>query len=55
MLDLRGFTLPSRVFVKGEAAAKGVRLADGPPPLPKAAIEAAKQAETPLPSGRGGL
>ncbi|WP_062603615.1 hypothetical protein [Caballeronia calidae] len=55
LLDLRGFTLPLRVFVKRETAAKGVRLADGPPPLPKAAIEAAKQAETPLPSGRGGL
>lgn len=55
LLDLRGFTLPSRVFVKRETVVKGAKLADGPPPLPKAAIEAAKQAETPLPSGRGGL
>ncbi len=53
LLDLRGFTLPSRVFIKRETAAKGTKLTDGPPPLPKAAIEAAKHAEMPLPHGQG--
>jgi type VI secretion system protein ImpL len=56
LLDLKGFTLPSRIFVKREPAG-GVKSThiDGPPPLPKAAIEAAKQAETPLPNAHGTL
>ncbi|SAL79428.1 ImcF domain-containing protein [Caballeronia peredens] len=54
LLDLRGFTLPSRIFVKRETAARNVK-SDGPPPLPKSALEAAKQAETPLPNGRNTL
>ncbi len=54
LLDLRGFTLPTRIFVKRETAGRNTKT-DGPPPLPKAAIEAAKQAETPLPNGRGTL
>ncbi|AQH03163.1 type VI secretion protein VasK [Burkholderia sp. KK1] len=55
LLDLKGFVLPSRIFVKRETTAKGATLANGPPPLPKSAIEAAKRAETPLPAGRGAL
>jgi type VI secretion system protein ImpL len=55
LLELRGFTLPSRVFIKRDTPVKGAKLADGPPPLPKAALEAAKQAETPLPAARGAL
>ncbi|SAK88318.1 ImcF domain-containing protein [Caballeronia glebae] len=52
LLDLRGFTLPSRIFMKRDTTTRNAK-PDGPPPLPKAAIEAAKQAETPLPNGRG--
>jgi type VI secretion system protein ImpL len=52
LLDLRGFTLPTRIFMKRDTTARNAKI-DGPPPLPKAAIEAAKQAETPLPNGRG--
>ncbi|WP_235024357.1 type VI secretion IcmF C-terminal domain-containing protein [Caballeronia cordobensis] len=55
LLALKGFVLPSRIFVKRETPVKGAKLADGPPPLPKAAIEAAKKAETPLPGARGTL
>ncbi|WP_087086700.1 ImcF-related family protein [Caballeronia catudaia] len=56
LLDLKGFTMPSRIFMKRDPApgAKAARV-DGPPPLPKAAIEAAKRAETPLPNTRGAL
>ncbi|WP_350029602.1 type VI secretion IcmF C-terminal domain-containing protein [Caballeronia sp. ATUFL_M1_KS5A] len=54
LLDLRGFTLPTRIFVKRETAGRNTKT-DGPPPLPKAAIEAAKKAEKPLPNGRGTL
>ncbi|WP_235007585.1 ImcF-related family protein [Caballeronia humi] len=45
-LKLRHFTLPSRIFLSG-VAAKSV--SSNPPPLPAAAIEAAKHAATPLP------
>ncbi|AET92161.1 ImcF domain-containing protein [Burkholderia sp. YI23] len=55
LLALKGFVLPSRIFVKRETPVKGAKLPDGPPPLPKAAIEAAKKAETPLPGARGTL
>ncbi|KIG09962.1 ImcF-related family protein [Caballeronia concitans] len=54
LLDLRGFTLPTRIFVKRETVTRNTKM-DGPPPLPKAAIEAAKQADTPLPTGRNTL
>jgi type VI secretion system protein ImpL len=56
LLDLKGFTLPSRIFIKRDPT-PGTKTArvDGPPPLPKSAIEAARQAETPLPNGRGTL
>ncbi|MDR5735834.1 ImcF-related family protein [Caballeronia sp. LZ025] len=55
LLDLKGFAMPSRIFIKRDTLPKGVKMADGPPPLPKAAIEAARQAETPLPAARGAL
>ncbi|WP_244158519.1 ImcF-related family protein [Caballeronia fortuita] len=54
LLELRGFTLPTRIFVKREMAARNAKT-DGPPPLPKAVVEAAKQADTPLPATRGKL
>ncbi|BBU32120.1 hypothetical protein BTHE68_58540 (plasmid) [Burkholderia sp. THE68] len=45
LLDPRGFTMPSRIFVKRDTLARNAK-ADIPPPLPKPAIEAAKQVET---------
>lgn len=44
-LKLRHFTLPSRIFLTSEAG----KSSSNPPPLPAAAIEAAKHAATPLP------
>ena len=55
LLELRGFALPSRAFVKRETPVNNARTTDGPPPLPKAAIEAARKAEIALPGGRGAL
>ncbi|MFM0162442.1 type VI secretion IcmF C-terminal domain-containing protein [Paraburkholderia sediminicola] len=55
LLALRNFALPTRIFAgKGTVAAAGVRRtaqAEGPPPLPRAMLDAAKHAETPLPGG----
>ncbi|MGQ7933535.1 ImcF-related family protein [Paraburkholderia sp. D1E] len=55
LLALRGFVLPTRIFAgRSPAAARGAKKtaqADGPPPLPKAMLDAAKHAETPLPAG----
>jgi type VI secretion system protein ImpL len=48
LLALRGLTLPSRMFIDIPRAANTDRSAN-PPPLPKAAREAAKHAATPLP------
>lgn len=45
-LKLRHFALPSRIFLTG---AGGQSLSSDPPPLPAAAIAAAKHAATPLP------
>nr|WP_246355701.1 ImcF-related family protein [Paraburkholderia humisilvae] len=51
VLALRHFTLPSRVFVTNTASTAAARFASiNPPPLPPAAIIAAKRAATPLPS-----
>ncbi|MEZ0606510.1 ImcF-related family protein [Paraburkholderia sp. IW21] len=56
LLALRGFVLPARIFAgKSSAAARSVKKtaqSDGPPPLPKAMLDAAKHAETPLPGGQ---
>lgn len=48
LLALRGFTLPNRMFIDRPRTANTDRSAN-PPPLPKAAREAAKHATTPLP------
>ncbi|WP_223960140.1 ImcF-related family protein [Paraburkholderia sabiae] len=50
LLALRGFTLPSRIFLTRSTATNTAQ-SSGPPPLPKAALDAAKRASTPLPPG----
>ncbi|HKT95141.1 MAG TPA: ImcF-related family protein, partial [Paraburkholderia sp.] len=51
VLQLRHFTLPTRIFAGG-GAKSGSRVAtSSPPPLPPAALAAAKQAAMPLPHG----
>ena len=51
VLQLRHFALPTRIFVTGGAKA-GPRLStSSPPPLPPAAVAAAKHAAMPLPHG----
>ncbi|WP_246287538.1 ImcF-related family protein [Paraburkholderia sediminicola] len=55
LLALRNFALPTRIFA-GTApvaalGAKKAAQAEGPPPLPRAMLDAAKHAETPLPGG----
>ncbi|MBN3837041.1 ImcF-related family protein [Burkholderia sp. Ac-20344] len=59
LLALRHFVLPARIFaargpVAGRAAARSAR-ADVPPPLPRAFVDAAKHAGTPLPEGQSPL
>ncbi|WP_244193161.1 ImcF-related family protein [Paraburkholderia eburnea] len=52
LLALRGFALPSRIFIDSPGpAVKAVSQPAGPPPLPKAAILAAKHAAVSLPAG----
>jgi len=51
VLQLRHFTLPARIFVTGGAKAGPRISASNPPPLPPAAIAAAKHAAMPLPHG----
>ncbi|CAM2170789.1 type VI secretion system protein ImpL [Paraburkholderia sacchari] len=51
LLALRGFTLPSRIFVERAAPGAKAPASGGPPPLPKAAITAAKRAAVSLPAG----
>ncbi|VWC54365.1 ImcF-related family protein [Burkholderia lata] len=54
VLQLRNFTLPTRVFVT-ESQNTGPRVSTiGPPPLPASAIAAAKHAAVPLPPGLPG-
>ena len=50
LLALRGFKLPNRMFIEEPHLTSQIN-GTSPPPLPKAAREAAKQAATPLPSG----
>ncbi|HEV7834815.1 MAG TPA: ImcF-related family protein, partial [Caballeronia sp.] len=49
LLALKGFVLPNRMFVDKPARATNANTSTSPPPLPKAAREAAKHAVTPLP------
>jgi type VI secretion system protein ImpL len=51
LLALRGFTLPSRIFIDRSVPAVRQSAAAGPPPLPKAALAAAKHAAVPIPQG----
>ncbi|WP_321888357.1 ImcF-related family protein [Paraburkholderia bannensis] len=52
LLALRGFELPSRIFFdRAVPPVKAASPMSGPPPLPKAAIAAAKQAAVSLPAG----
>ncbi|KVX96618.1 ImcF-related family protein [Burkholderia ubonensis] len=51
VLQLRHFTLPTRIFVTGAAKAGPKLSAISPPPLPPSAIAAAKHAAMPLPHG----
>jgi type VI secretion system protein ImpL len=55
VLELRHFTLPTRVFATGAVNAglklSATNLPPQPPPLPPSAIEAAKHAAVPLPHG----
>ncbi|MCG5075967.1 ImcF-related family protein [Paraburkholderia tagetis] len=51
VLQLRHFVLPTRIFVTGSAKPGPKVAASGPPPLPPAALVAAKRAATPLPQG----
>ncbi|TDV25391.1 type VI secretion system protein ImpL [Paraburkholderia caballeronis] len=51
LLALRGFTLPSRIFIDSTVKFAGQSAPPGPPPLPKAAREAAKHAAISLPTG----
>jgi type VI secretion system protein ImpL len=50
LLVLKGFVLPNRMFIEKTRVTPPSNDAS-PPPLPKTAREAAKQAATPLPSG----
>jgi type VI secretion system protein ImpL len=49
LLALKGFVLPNRMFIEKPRAAITDR-SPNPPPLPKAALDAAKHAVTPLPN-----
>jgi type VI secretion system protein ImpL len=51
VLQLRHFTLPSQIFAAGSAKAAPGLPANTPPPLPPAAIIAARRAAIPLPQG----
>ncbi|CAN0625832.1 type VI secretion system protein ImpL [Burkholderia multivorans] len=51
VLQLRRFSLPTRIFATGSAQAGPTRVAENPPPLPASAIAAAKHAAMPLPGG----
>jgi type VI secretion system protein ImpL len=51
LLALRGFTLPTRIFIEPAAPGTKAPRPSGPPPLPKAALSAAKHASVPIPQG----
>nr|WP_134190361.1 ImcF-related family protein [Paraburkholderia rhizosphaerae] len=52
LLALRGFALPSRIFVDRTRPVAKQPSSNGPPPLPKTAREAARRAAVPIPPGR---
>ncbi|WP_031359998.1 ImcF-related family protein [Caballeronia sordidicola] len=49
LLALKGFVLPNRMFIDKPARVANISTSASPPPLPKAARDAAKHAVTPLP------
>ena len=51
VLQLRHFALPTRIFLTSGAKASPRLSTSSPPPLPPAAVAAAKHAATPLPQG----
>ncbi|KML60492.1 type VI secretion protein VasK [Burkholderia cepacia] len=51
VLQLRNFTLPTRIFLTGSAKSGAKLSSANPPPLPRSMIEAAKHAAMPLPRG----
>jgi type VI secretion system protein ImpL len=51
LLALRGFALPTRIFVEPAAPGAKAPKPSGPPPLPRAAFEAARHASVPIPQG----
>jgi type VI secretion system protein ImpL len=51
VLKLRNFALPSRIFLRSDAVGRTTNAGLNPPPLPSTAIDAAKNAATPLPHG----
>ncbi|WP_321574390.1 ImcF-related family protein [Burkholderia sp. BE17] len=55
VLQLRNFVLPARIFMTGVAGAGPKVSTASPPPLPAAAIAAARHAAVPLPPGLPGL
>ncbi|WP_423394957.1 ImcF-related family protein [Burkholderia sp. LMG 21824] len=54
VLQLRNFVLPARIFMTGAASAGPKVSTASPPPLPAAAIDAARHAAVPLPPGLPG-
>lgn len=51
LLSLRGFALPSRIFVPRTATPRARGAASQPPPLPPGARSAARHASVPIPGG----
>jgi type VI secretion system protein ImpL len=51
LLALRGFTMPTRIFAPASTTAPVAMKGSGPPPLPAAAVAAARHAAMPLPRG----
>ncbi|WP_332390691.1 ImcF-related family protein, partial [Burkholderia ubonensis] len=51
LLSLRGFALPSRIFVPGASTPRAGGSASQPPPLPQGALAAARHASVPVPGG----
>ncbi|KML19689.1 MULTISPECIES: ImcF-related family protein [Burkholderia] len=51
VLQLRNFTLPTRIFLTGSVKSGPKLSAANPPPLPASMLEAAKHAAMPLPRG----
>ncbi|WP_232221479.1 ImcF-related family protein [Burkholderia sp. WSM2232] len=52
LLALRGFALPTRIFMEPAAPGAKAPKSSGPPPLPKAALAAARHASVPIPQGK---